>query len=232
VRRARRGGPLHPDVGAPRDLLAAALDFRLGYLLGAPDLTAADVGAGVLQALPQGPTTRAALHRTLAGFLGEHAGRSAALAPGVVLDQTRERALASDAIVLALLGQAAGDAPLARLALAGPAATGLDDERLRALVDPRVESEVVRLTGAADASLWRPLATRHVERAGPGWWRIGEIEVVVDLAVGRFGGTSATDRLTHGRPGATWVARYERLVRHPSTSTADRHTSDNTTRRG
>lgn len=192
--------------------MAAALDVRLGYLLGAPDTTTASVGATVLLGLPQGPTTHAAAIRTLSGFLTEHASRAAALAPGVVLDATREATLAADAVVLAHLAQAADDVALASLRLASPVTSGLDDERLWAVVDPRVVSDVVRLTRAAQTSLWRPLATADVERVGVGAWRLGDQVVVVDLGEGRLARVpvrpDACDR------SATWVGRYERLVRH------------------
>ena len=206
---------LHPDVGADPALVHAALDVRLGYLLGDPDTTAADVGASVLSTVPRGPDTRRRLERTLSGFLSEHHARASALAPGRVLHTAAERALAADAVLLALLAQAAQALDPTRVPLLAPASTGLDDDRLHALVDPRVVGDVVRLTRAAEHSLWRPLASRRTQRLGePGRWRLGDAHVLVVVRAGRRAMRSVRNATADDGPASwVWLARHEALVR-------------------
>lgn len=217
LRAGRRGRPVHPDAGGPGDLVNGALSVRLGYLLGCPDLTAADVGASVLEPLAPGPATRRAFHRTVAGFLSEHAGRASRLAPGRVLGAREEAGLAADAVRLALLCEAAEDRPLAATALAAPVRAGLDDQRFEALVDPRVVADVVRLTGAAERTLWRPLATSRTARVDAATWRLGDVLVRVDLAERGRAATPAQGPT--GDDPAVWFGRYERLVRLPGAGT-------------
>lgn len=216
LRGALRGRPVHPDVGADPCLVHEALDVRLGYLLGRPDTAASDVGASLLTTVAPGPDTRRRLERTLSGFLSEHRARASALAPGRVLGATAERALAGDAMLLALLSRAARATDPARLPLLAPAVAGLDDERLHALVDPRVVGDVVRLTVAAEHGLWRPLASSRVERTGErGRWRMGDADVLVVVPGGRAGlrAVRAAAQAPDGTPGWAWFARHEALVR-------------------
>ena len=217
LRAALRGGVVHADVGADPALVAHALDVRLGYLLGLPDTTAADVGASLLTTVARGPDTRRRLERTLAGFLAEHRARASALAPGRVLGPAAERSLAGDAVLLAMLAEVADAPDPTRVPLLAPATAGLDDDRLHAVVDPRVVADVARLTVAAEQTLWRPLASSRTARdgAGPGHWRIGDARVLVVTAAGRGAlraVRSASD--ADGRPlGWAWLARHEALVR-------------------
>ena len=226
---ALRGGPVHPDIGADPALVHGALAVRLGYLLGRPDTTAADLGASLLTTVARGPDTRRRLERTLAGFLSEHRARASSLAPGRVLGAAAERALAADAVLLTLLAEVASAEDPTRVPLLAPAAAGLDDERLHALVDPRVVADTARLTVAAEHSLWRPLASSRTARTEqPGRWWIGDAEVLVVVA----GGRAALRALRRAGdaagqlPGWTWLARHEALVRLDGTTGDDRARDD------